>query len=175
MQGVIEALQHKMKYVAGPFSLTSTDGQLGVTVLSETFAVPSSMQDKELAWEFIKYCLSERENLTFNRFGYTGQDFYLREAMPVNRANFIKMAEKMPAYIADNFSAPGSERLRYDPVDGKEMEAYMDELLTHDPVNLGKFNINLQDYLDEFYVSQLTTPEQAAEKIQGRVFIWLNE
>ena len=51
----------------------------------------------------------------------------------------------------------------------------MDELLTNDPVDLGKYNIDLQDYLDEFYINGLTTPEQAAEKIQGRAYIWLNE
>lgn len=175
LQDFLEAQQHKMEFTAGPYPLTSTDGQLGVTVLSETFAMPSSMQDKGLAWEFIKYCLSEREDLTFDHFGYTGQGYYMREAMPVNRANFMKMAEEMPEYIRNNFSAPGYERLQYDLVDRKGMEAYMDDILKKAPVNLGKYSVDLQDYLDEYYLHGLSTPEQAAEKMHGRVYIWLNE
>lgn len=175
LQDLIEAQQHKMEFVAGPYPLTSTDGRLGVTVLSETFAMPSSMQDKGLAWEFIKYCLSERGDLTFDHFGYTGQGYYIREAMPVNRANFIKMAEEMPEYIQNNFSAPGYERLQYGQLNGKEMEMYMDCLLENDPVNLGKYSVDLQDYLDEYYLYGLSTPDQAAKKMQGRAYIWLNE
>ena len=35
--------------------------------------------------------------------------------------------------------------------------------------------IDMSEYLTEFYDSKLTTPEQCAEKIQGRMDIWLHE
>lgn len=40
---------------------------------------------------------------------------------------------------------------------------------------MGKYNVDVQEFLDEFYFYELTTPEQCAKKIQDRVMIWLNE
>lgn len=168
------ALQRSFQYVAGPYILTSSDGKLGVSCTDESFIMPQSLKNKELAWEFIQYCLSQREDVTFDHFGYTGQRYYTRMGIPVTRSNFRKIMEDVPNYITSVGDA-GTEHLHFDPVDGADMEAYMDELLTHDPVDLGKYNLDLQDYLDEFYINELTTPEQAAEKIQGRAYIWLNE
>lgn len=42
-------------------------------------------------------------------------------------------------------------------------------------VPIDRYHIDVQDYLDEFYINGLVTPEQCAEKIQGRAEIWLNE
>ena len=51
----------------------------------------------------------------------------------------------------------------------------MDELLLGSSDNIGKYNVDVQDYLDEYYVNELTTAEECAQKIQGRAEIWLNE
>lgn len=169
-----ESRQRSFQYVAGPYFLTSSDGRLGITCVDETFVMPQSLKNKELAWEFIKYCLSRREDITFDHFGYTGQHYYTHSGIPVTRSNYRKIMEDAPEDLS-RLGAAGLEHLHFDPVDGADMEAYMDELLTNDPVDLGKYNIDLQDYLDEFYINELTTPEQAAEKIQGRAYIWLNE
>ena len=53
-----------------PYALTSTEGKL-VLDAWEVFAMPSSMKDKELGWEFIKYCLSTREEPTCGSELYT--------------------------------------------------------------------------------------------------------
>lgn len=172
---LVESRQRSFQYVSGPYALTSSDGKLGVSCADESFMMPQSVQNKELAWEFIKYCLSRREDVTFEAFGYTGQHYYTRMGMPVTRSNFRKIVEDAPNHLSRLSGDVGAEYLHFDPVDGAEMEAYMDDLLTHDPVDLGKYNLDLQDYLDEFYITELTTPEQCAEKIQGRAYIWLNE
>ena len=51
----------------------------------------------------------------------------------------------------------------------------MDEYLSMGLVNRKLYSPDVQEYLDEFYNSCLTTAEQCAEKIQGRVDIWLHE
>ncbi len=166
-------MQQPLEYAAGPYLLTSTDGRLGVSARYDNFAMPSSLQNKELAWEFIKYCMGERENLTFDHYGYTGCGYYA-DGLPVNKANFAKMAEDAPAYLqgAEIMDYAGME---FESVDGEQLKEKMEALLSAAPVDMGKYNIDLQDYLDEFYINELTTPEQAAEKIQGRAYIWLNE
>lgn len=170
---IVESRQHSFQY-AVPCVLTSSAGQLGISCVDETFAMPQCMENKELAWEFIKYCLRGREDVTFDRFGHTGQGYYTHMGIPVNRANYRKIMEDAPNSLA-GMGGAGCEYLHFDPVDGADMEGYMDGLLAHGPVDLGKYSIDLQDYLDEFYINGLTSPEQAAGKIQGRAYIWLHE
>ena len=44
------------------------------------------------------------------------------------------------------------------------------------PLLNGKlYSLDAGEYLEEFYQKGLTTPEECAEKIQGRAEIWLNE
>lgn len=54
-------LQSPLEYMTVPYPLLSTEGKLGIRTV-DGFAMPSSLKDKELAWEFIKYCLSARED-----------------------------------------------------------------------------------------------------------------
>lgn len=166
-------MQQPLEYAAGPYLLTSTDGRLGVSSRYDNFAMPTSLKKKELAWEFIKYCMQERENLTFDHYGYTGCGYYA-DGLPVNKANFVKMMEDAPTYLqgAGIMDYAGME---FAPVDGVQLKEKMEGILSLAPVDLGKYNLDLQDYLDEFYINGLTTPQQAAEKIQGRAYIWLNE
>ena len=48
-------------------------------------------------------------------------------------------------------------------------------MLTHDPVYADAYNVDVQEFLDEYYVNGLITAEECADKIQGRAEIWLNE
>ena len=60
-------------------------------------------------------------------------------------------------------------------IDGEALAQKMDEYLSMGLVNRKLYSPDVQEYLDEFYNSCLTTAEQCAEKIQGRVDIWLHE
>ena len=42
-------------------------------------------------------------------------------------------------------------------------------------MNSGIYSLNMDDYLDEYFVQELTTAEECAQNIQGRMDIWLNE
>ena len=77
------------RYLAGPYPLTNSKGELGIVAL-ESFLLPASMQDKNLAWEFIKYCVGEREE---PRIYGEGPIHYYTPYFPTNRYNLGTMAE----------------------------------------------------------------------------------
>ena len=75
------------------------------------------------------------------------------------------------AYGTSLIGYPGN----YMGIDPEALLAELDEILTCDPVNVNAYNVNVQEYLDEFYVNGLITAEECAGKIQARAEIWLNE
>ena len=164
---------YPLEHIAGPYPLVSTDGHLGISAGTDNFAMPASLKNKDLAWEFIKYCLSKRDDLTFDRYGDNGCGYYCN-GIPVNRAMYRQMAEDMPNYVKGDGTV-GFALYQFEKVDGQAMENLMDEILTMAPVSIGKYNLDVDDYLEEFYVNELTTAEECADKIQARAEIWLNE
>ena len=161
--------QQPMEYMAGPFPLTSTDGKLALTS-QEDFAVPTGCKNPDLAWEFIKYCISERDEATFARYGLY-KDTYTND-IPLNKKNFASKAENVPEELKSGY-APGYSE--FDPVDGAQLTEILDQIFTLHPVNRKQYGVDVQEYLDEFYLESLTTAEQCAKKIQGRAEIFLNE
>lgn len=63
----------------------------------------------------------------------------------------------------------------YPDIDPDALVAEMDRILSHNPVCMDFYPLDVQDYLDEFYKNGLTTAEECAQKIQGRAEIRLNE
>ena len=164
-------LQDPLPYLTRPYPLVSSKGKLGITV-SDAFSVPSSLKNKDLAWEFIKYCLSNRADPSF--YELTGFRWVYVDSIPVNRNNCQKMAEYVAtgnAYGGSLLGYPGN----YKGIDPDMLMAELDKILSYNPVYADAYNVDVQEYLDEFYVNDLITPEQCAEKIQGRATIWLNE
>ena len=134
--------------------------------------MPSSLKNKELAWEFIKYCLSTREEPTFYKL--TGLHSVYTVGVPVNIENYRKAAEFLST--GNSFGTyvlgyPGS----YEGLDPDATVEEMEAMLAVNTVYAGAYNVDVQEYLDEFYVNGLTTAEQCAQEIQGRAEIWLNE
>ena len=88
-------VQDPLPYLTQPYPLTSSDGKLGISSY-EDFAMPESLQNKDLAWEFIKYCLSAREDPTF--YELTGFRWpYVAQGFPLNKENYRKMVEYIAA------------------------------------------------------------------------------
>ena len=172
----ISMFQQSYDYLAGPYPVLSTNGHLGIYADHGEFMMPASMKNKELAWEFMKYCISEREDLTFN--GYddfpSTATFFTSTAIPLNKSNYGRIAEESVEQVKF-VNGNGYEVLDFEPVNGEEIVAFMDGVLSHSPVNIGKYNVDVQEFLDEYYVNELITAEECADKIQGRVEIWLNE
>lgn len=171
---IVHSVQQPLEYVAGPYPLVSTNGHLGIISSRENLAMPNSLKNKDLAWEFLKYCIGKRENLNFDHYGWTSCGYYTNGGIPVTKANFIKMGNE----AAESIKTEGTHHYflhKFDPVDGSELVETMEQILALSPVDYGKYNVDAREYLEEFYDKELTTPEQCAQKLQGRAEIWLNE
>ena len=159
-----------LDYLAGPYPLTNSKGAIGVAT-SESFLLPSSMQNKDLAWEFIKFCIGERED---PRVYGNGPPHYYTPFFPINRYNLGTMAEDV-----SNGEGLGSTSAPFDTgIFGMDPQLYIDaveELFTGPMVPVEYYEIDTQEFIDEMYLHRLTTPEECAEKIQGRATLQLNE
>nr|WP_317380190.1 extracellular solute-binding protein [uncultured Faecalimonas sp.] len=162
-------LEQPMEYAAGPYPLLSSDGKLGLESI-EDFAIPSSCKDPDLAWEFIKYCIRPREEdrMDFAHFG-----------LPTDYTSHLPLAKTNLYYHLQDLAGGGATGLsmsyQFEPFDVEVLTDQLNEIFSLPLVNLNSYGIDVQEYLDEFYVNELTTAEQCAEKIQGRAEIWLNE
>ncbi len=163
-------LQQPFDNLAGPYLLTNSKGEVGV-MSYESFAMPSSMQNKELAWEFIKYCMSDREDTRFVEAGYPWD---YTSNISVNRANWERMVQRVSDGIGFGSTIAGVAS-NYNEIDMDQVLMDLDEVLSYPLVPVDYYNVDVQDYLDEFYVNELTTTEECAKRIQGRTEIWMNE
>ena len=70
-----------LEYLAGPYPFVDSQGRLAVTS-KEDLAVPSSIADPDLAWEFVKYCVGERDSMKLSN-----QEMYTTN-FPLSKGNF---------------------------------------------------------------------------------------
>ncbi|MBS6195865.1 MAG: extracellular solute-binding protein [Clostridiales bacterium] len=163
-------MQQPKEYVAGPYPLTTSDGNLGV-VSREEFCLPASMKNPELAWEFIKYCLSTRdmEHLNFMNLGSPCPYTY---RIPLNKTTFQNMLEDINQ---NGYHVLAVGYGDFNTVNSDEMTEMIDRILDRPIVNIDLYSVDVDDILQEFYVNGLTTAQQCAEKLQDRATIWLNE
>ena len=162
-------LEQPMEYVAGPYPLLSSDGKLGLESI-EDFAIPSSCKDPDLAWEFIKYCIRPREKERMD-FAYLGWAIPYTHRLPISKTNLYYHLQD----LAEDGTTGLAMTYQFEPFDVDAVTDQLNEILSLPLVNLNAYGFDVQDYLDEFYVHELTTAEQCAKKIQGRAELWLNE
>ncbi len=162
-------LEQPMKYEAGPYPLLSSDGKLGL-ISREDFAIPSSCENPDLAWEFIKYCISPREKDRMD-FSHLGNPCHYTNDLPLSKTNLYYSLED----LVENGNNGCIVNYQFEPFDIVAVIDQLNEIFSLPLVNLNSYNVDVQEYLDEFYINELTTAEQCAEKIQGRSEIWLNE
>lgn len=163
-------VQQPMDQLAGPYLLTNSQGKVGI-LSQDCFAMPASLQNKKLAWEFVKYCLSERTDTRFTEAGYSWD--YTSD-IPVTRANWEQIVQRVSdgnGFVTGISGVPSN----YNDVDVAQVLEDTEFLVSQPLVPVDYYNVDVQDYLDEFYVNGLTTAEECAKKIQGRAEIWLNE
>ncbi len=162
-------LEQPMEYAAGPYPLLSSDGKLGL-ISREDFAIPSSCRNPDLAWEFIKYCISPREEERMD-FSHLGNPCDYTSDLPLSKTNFYNGLKDLVenGYVGLIVNYP------FEDFDRDSVMSKVNEIFSLPLVNLNSYGVDVQEYLDEFYINELTTAEQCAEKIQGRAEIWLNE
>lgn len=161
--------QQPLEYMAGPFAFTSTEGKLGLTS-KEDFSVPSSCKNPELAFEFIKYCISNREELTFARYNHNNWSY--THEIALNKNTFSKMAVDAPETIK-RVGVAGYAK--FEPVDGDALKKTVEQALAQKTVNDKLYGVDAEEIFDEFYVQGIIGAEECAKKIQDRAEIWLGE
>ena len=129
-----------------------------------TYGIPSSGENKELAWEFLKFMADEQDYDTFEvepalkEVQYSALHFH---GIPINRVNFKNVCGKI-------YNEMFRERL-FEKFDGfvKKMNMFhfSDDNLC---VALGEIQ-------SEFYDSHLITAEECAQQMQERAEIYLRE
>ena len=162
-------LEQPMECVAGPYPLLSSDGKLGL-ISYEDFAIPSSCKNPDLAWEFIKYCISPREEERMD-FAHFGWPTHYTEYLPLSKTNLYYQLQD----LVENGNSGAIVTYQFEAFDKDSVKSKVNEIFSLPLVNLNSYDVDVQEYLDEFYVNELITAEQCAEKIQGRAEIWLNE
>ncbi|MDY4668793.1 MAG: extracellular solute-binding protein [Oliverpabstia sp.] len=162
-------LEQPIEYAAGPYPLLSSDGKLGL-ISREDFAIPSSCENPDLAWEFIKYCISPREEDRMD-FAHLGSPTPYTSDLPLSKTNLYYNLKD----LVENGNTGLIVNYQFEDFDRDSIMDKVNEIFSLPLVNLSAYGVDVQEYLDEFYVNELTTAEQCAEKIQGRAEIWLNE
>jgi multiple sugar transport system substrate-binding protein len=144
------------------YPLLNSDGNITLSPISPgRLAINNNSKEKELAWEFIKFCLSD----------WAQQDQISKpnyEETPIDFAGFVNFPIKKSAFEAV---------FANDPI--------MDEELYHElkKWNESDFDANLADavitqmFSDELgsYQQGSQTAEQTAENLQNKISTYLNE
>ena len=169
MDCTLAHLEQPMEYAAGPYPLINSKGQLGL-ISREDFAIPSSCENPDLAWEFIKYCISPREEDRMD-FSHLGNPCPYTSDLPLSKTNlYYSLVD-----LVENGHTGCMVSYQFKSLDIDSVTDQINEIFSLPLVNLNSYGVDVQKYLDEFYINELTTAEQCAEKIQGRAEIWLNE
>ena len=165
------AADNPCEYVAGPYIVTDSKGQAQIIPYEEV-AVSSSCKDPELAWEFIKYCISARDSLDMG-----GGNRYLGyNVLSINKTNCRLQLEK----VKDTWGGqPGYANLSWfwaQDTDPQDIQSALDGLLDRPLINRAMYSVpGAADILDEFLNRQLTDAKECAAKLQDQAYVWLNE
>ena len=131
---------------------------------SGTYGIPSSGENKELAWEFIKFMADEQDYDTFEvepalkEVQYSALHFH---GIPINRVNFKNVCGKI-------YNEMFRERL-FEKFDGfvKKMNMFH--------FSDGQLGLALAESQTAYYDNHLITAEECARQMQERAEIYLKE
>ena len=161
-----------------PVPMRSHDGQFGFSTLQADYGIVRNCENKELAWEFLKYCISEKqppESLEHEAvMDYTGQ---FHAWVPINIQNF---------YHSFTLECNYYRSIMTDVTNWKQGDP---QQLTEQAVEqIHEWNLQrnfacseteifglLQEELNNYYQYDLATAEETAKSIQTKMNIFLNE
>ena len=159
-----------LDYLAGPYPLTNSKGELGI-VPRRAFFCPPPCRTRIWPGSSSNTAWGSGKNPDLRG----GAHPLLHPYFPTNRYNLGTMAEDVT-----NDEGLGSTNAPFDTgIYGMDPQIYIDaveDLFTGPLAPLEYYDqIHIQEFIDEMILHRLTTPEECAEKIQGRVTIKLNE
>lgn len=165
--------------ISEPVPLLNSQNNAMVNTFFGTYGIPQSSKNKELAWEFLKYCISEREAPESDKHE-TAYSYFMdyHGCVPINIKNFYNLYEYQYKIDRKNFSD-----LNIPWKKGNQEELIKDVLDKVHSWNLerNKLVSNFELWsltkkeLDNFYYYDLSTAEETAKIIQNKVMSYLNE
>lgn len=161
-----------------PVPMCSHDGQFGFSTLQADYGIVRSCENKELAWEFLKYCISEKqppESLEHEAvMDYTGQ---FHAWVPINIQNFYHSFTLECNYYRSimtdvtNWKQGDPQQLTEQAVDQIHEWNLQRNFACSETEIFGL----LQEELNNYYQYDLATAEETAKSIQTKMNIFLNE
>ena len=141
-----------------PILLKSTDGKIPFWRIGEDFSMSSGCKDKALAWEFIKFCIGQKQF----EFEDANSDSYYRNFFTYGSMLNKENTRQLVAYQLEN-----------DDDTAEKWEAY------NEKVSAKAFrDLQLDSILTEIRnecMEQKITPEECAKLFQQRAELYVNE
>lgn len=163
----------------GLVPMVSSSGRAYFRTMRE-YAIASSSTQKELAWEFLKYYIGEKE-VPANLDSEYAQKYYLcyNAFVPINKANFRNGFRFTYQYILPRKLEDPDTRWRdcdRDRVVEEALELIHGWNLQRNAEQAeGEIYGLLCEDLDRYYRLDLLTPEETAKRMQDRMTIFLQE
>lgn len=161
-----------------PVPMRSHDGQFGFSTLQADYGIVRSCKNKELAWEFLKYCISEKqppETLEHEAvMDYTAQ---FHAWVPINIRNFYHSFTLECNYYRNtltdvtNWKQGDPEQMTEQAVERIHGWNLQCNFACSETEIFGL----LKEELDNYYQYDLATAEETAKSIQTKMNIFLNE
>lgn len=160
-------ISQPFEYLAGPYPLVDTKGQLSVDSYTD-FAFPASMKNPELAWRFMSYCLQERENVRIKG------NWVFTSGIPLNKKNITPLTKSLKgdAYYYVYERALGLLMNQYDPdITIQKINEYLGMPL----ICTKLYSLNTETILENFYSEKSLPAERCAEELQKAAEVSFNE
>ena len=152
------------KFSTGAIPLMLEENGEGRTFLAnDLLSIVANSQNKERAWEFIKYCVAEGENVQYGSAVGMWYGDRFATALPINRNNLKKYAE---AYAKKQIVGMSGITVEQIYMTGYEIIENWLGMVDTSPLffEIGNFD----DILTEFYDKQTITAQECAQQIQAR-------
>ena len=165
--------------ITEPIPIVSTSGNTYFRTMRE-YAIANSSTNKELAWEFIKYYISEKELPNTLESEYAEKYYSVYNAfVPINKENFFHGFKFSCNYALKYVNADFSVPLKDDEIDqliGQSLKLIdqWNQSRTTEQAE-GEIYGLLCDELNNYYYFDLLTAEEVAAKLQNKMKIFLQE
>lgn len=167
-----------------PIPFISSKGNMPFSNFLSTYAISNNSANKELAWEFLKYCASAKELPVFE----TKEDeekysFMFLGNIPINIENFYThfrhSFESEVKWYKEN-GLDGNWKFTNEEEKEKMFQDTLDQIHKWNQerdvlVGNRELSILLREELENYYYYDLATAEETARIIQNKVFTYLNE
>ncbi|MBU5314533.1 extracellular solute-binding protein [Tissierella carlieri] len=167
-----------------PIPFLSSKGKAPFSNLLSTYAISNNSKNKELAWEFLKYCASAKELPAFeSEEDEEKYSFMFLGNIPINIENFytyFRHSFESEVKWYEERGLEGNWKFKNEEEKEKMFEDTLNQIHEWNQernVLVGNLELThlLREELDNYYYYDLATAEETAKIIQNKVFTYLNE